>query len=182
MPRRLFRNRFLQTIAREAQQRVNDSSPLSLGDPAARFGKLTHQPIGLDRIAEPRFGPAMRNAGANQSGIYVLALLVEQGKLTTRLAKTSNKITALRSVGLRWRFLATYRPDRDIAIGEKWPVLRPAHVPPFLLPKEIELLFNAVERKMFAASQRLSVRRRPVPRFRPVKSQPKTHRIKAWRV
>jgi len=87
----------------------------------------------------------MSYAGTNQRGMDMLSMLIEQWKFAAGLGKTSQQIAPLRRVGLATqslsqRLLATLRA--------KLGLLRQSHARTFLLLKLIELLFNAVERKM----------------------------------
>src|SRR5262245_29575195 len=66
--------------------------------PPALVRQLTDQPFGLERVAEPGFCPAMRNTGADKSGMEMLALFVEQRELAARLLETARQIAALNRV------------------------------------------------------------------------------------
>jgi len=51
----------------------------------AFFRQFTDQPVGFERIAEPRFRPAMREACANERGMEVLPILVEKREFSAWL-------------------------------------------------------------------------------------------------
>ena len=51
----------------------------------AFFGQLANQPIRFQRIAEPRLGPAMGYAGADECRMHMLPMLVEQWKFASGL-------------------------------------------------------------------------------------------------
>ena len=64
------------------------------GTPAP-IGQLTDQPFGFERIAEPGLRPAMRNAGADKSGMKMLPFPIEERKLSARLVEATRQIAAL---------------------------------------------------------------------------------------
>jgi len=66
--------------------------------PPALIRQLTDQPLGFERVAEPGFCPAMRDAGADESGMEMLPLLIEQRKLSAGLLEAARQIAALNRV------------------------------------------------------------------------------------
>ena len=113
----------------------------------ALFRQLANQPVRFQRIAEPGRRPAMRDAGAHQSGVDMLAVSIEQRQLTAGLRKPAEQIAPLRGVGRSVRSL--FAQLGRIRLPGLIP-FKPAHFTPFSLLHVIELLFNAVEREMFA--------------------------------
>ncbi len=63
---------------------------------APRFGQFTNQPVRLDRIDEPRLGPASFYAAAHRALAHPLSGLVEQGQLAARLRPPAHQPTELR--------------------------------------------------------------------------------------
>jgi hypothetical protein len=57
----------------------------ALGDSGAPCPVSLRQPIRLERIAEPGLSPAMGDAGADQRGMKMLSILVEQWKFSARV-------------------------------------------------------------------------------------------------
>ena len=62
--------------------------------PASR--ELADQPVGLQRIVEPRLGPAAVEAAAHDGGGDILAVEIEQRQLATRLGEPAAQVQDLR--------------------------------------------------------------------------------------
>jgi hypothetical protein len=62
----------------------------------APVGEPAHQPVRLDRVPKPRFGPAIRYAGLNGARRHLAAVGLEQRLLAARLSQASLQVTALR--------------------------------------------------------------------------------------
>jgi hypothetical protein len=58
-----------------------------------------NQPIGLQRIGEPGFGPTGLYTGANCPNIYLLAVLIEKGQFPPRLGQSPVQIANLACAG-----------------------------------------------------------------------------------
>lgn len=91
---------------------------------AALVGEPAHQPVRLDRVPKPGFGPAVRYTGLNGARRHLAAVSIEQRQLAARLRQASLQVPALRfgRPHGRRRFLAsiakwiltTHEQDRSI--------------------------------------------------------------------
>src|SRR5262249_20999061 len=79
-------------------------APLAGGGAAGR-GELADEPARLDRIGEPRLGPALLDAGLDGAGIDLLALGVEQRELAAGLVEAALQPSALHRA---WHGLPAY--------------------------------------------------------------------------
>ena len=64
--------------------------------PPAVLGELADQPVRLQRIVEPRLGPAAVEAAPHDGGGDVLAVEIEQRQLATRLGEPAAQVKDLR--------------------------------------------------------------------------------------
>src|SRR5262245_50508836 len=64
-------------------------------DPVPVRGQLAHQPVRLDRVAKPRLGPAVGNAGLDSLARYLPPLAIEQRQLAARLAQAAFEVAPL---------------------------------------------------------------------------------------
>jgi hypothetical protein len=108
----------------------------ALGDgPAPFVGEFAGQPIGLERIAEPGLGPAMGDAGANQRGMKMLSILVEQRKFPARLRHSAIEVAALGGIGPRFALLLTVYGRSGVCRARQLWFLYRTHYPNFsILP------------------------------------------------
>jgi hypothetical protein len=90
----------------------------------APVGESAHQPVRLDRVPKPRFGPAVRYTGLNGARRHLAAVGIEQRQLAARLRQASLQVTALRlrrphgrrrpsALIVSW-ILTTHEQDRSI--------------------------------------------------------------------
>jgi hypothetical protein len=68
------------------------------GDPAAFRRQLADQPVGLQRVGEPRLGPAALDAGLDGPRADALAVPVEERQLAAGLIEAAGQPGALRGV------------------------------------------------------------------------------------
>jgi len=54
--------------------------------------KLADQPIGLQRIVEPRLSPTALKASTHDGGVDILTVEIEQRQLAARLSKTAAQV------------------------------------------------------------------------------------------
>ena len=58
----------------------------------ASLGELAHQPVGLQRIVEPRLGPTALKAAAHDGGVDILTVEIEKRQLAACLSKSATQV------------------------------------------------------------------------------------------
>ena len=107
-----------------------------VGNGAAGIGQATDQPVGLDRIVEPRFGPAMTDTTANSLLANFLAVLIKQRQLPARLFETALEPAQLR-VGWH-RLIAGRCRRRPDLCSRRVAAIEFTHPTPRVIPTIIE--------------------------------------------
>jgi hypothetical protein len=91
-----FRLHF-QVVAR-CRDAALSSTSAARGDPATFRRQLADQPVGLQRVGEPRLGPAALDAGLDGPRADALAVPVEERQLAAGLIEAAGQPGALRGV------------------------------------------------------------------------------------